>query len=58
MRSHFLLMVLFALITSTVVSLITKESFKDQARYFLKFFGSLVIIALLLAWVMYFFPVR
>jgi hypothetical protein len=58
MRSHFLLMVLFALITSTVVSLVTKENTKDQFLYFLKFSGSLIVIALLLAWVMYFFPIR
>lgn len=57
MRSHFFLMVIFALIVSTVVSLITKDNPMDQWRYFLKFFGSLIIIALLLAWVMYFFPI-
>lgn len=58
MRSHFLLMLTFALITSVVVSLVTKENLREQSRYFLKFFGSLIIIALVLAWVMYFFPIR
>lgn len=58
MRSHFILMFLFALICSVVVSLVTKDSPDEQWRYFLKFFGSLIIIALVLAWVMYPFPIR
>lgn len=58
MRSHFFFMVLFALITSTVIALVTKSNPHDQRRYFLKFFGSLVLIALVLAWIMYFFPMK
>ena len=58
MHSHFLLMVGFAFICSVVISLVTKSAPREQFRYFLKFFGSLVLIALILAWIMYPFPVR
>lgn len=51
-------MVIFALITSVVVALITKAEPKDQWLYFWKFFGALVLIALLIAWIMYPFPMR
>jgi hypothetical protein len=49
-------MVSFALLTSTVVSLVTKKTPKEQWLYFWKFFASLVLIALLIAWIMYPFP--
>jgi hypothetical protein len=58
MRSHFLLMVSLAFIASLVIALVTKEEPREQWRYFLKFFGSLVLIALVLAWIMYPFPLR
>ena len=58
MRSHFFLMVGFALISSIVIALVTKNDAREQWRYFLKFFASLVLIALALAWIMYFFPLR
>lgn len=58
MRSHFLLMIIFALICSTVITLVTKNNPRDQWRYFVKFFLSLVLIALALAWLMYPFPIR
>ena len=58
MRSHFLFMVTFALICSTVIALITKDDPKEQWGYFWKFFGSLILIALLIAWIMYPFPLK
>jgi hypothetical protein len=58
MASHFLLMVAFAFLTSTVIALVTKKTPREQFIYFWKFFGSLVVIALLLAWIMYPFPTR
>ena len=58
MRSHFLIMVSFAFLTSLVICLVTKSDPKEQFRYFLKFFFSLVLIALAIAWIMYPFPVK
>jgi hypothetical protein len=51
-------MVVFALLTSTVIALVTKKTQKEQWRYFWKFFASLVLIALLIAWIMYPFPMK
>ena len=58
MHSHFLLMVLFALVISVVIALVTKPTRQEQWRYFLKFLGSLIVIALLIAWIMYPFPLK
>ena len=51
-------MVAFAFISSTVIALVTKDDRREQWRYFLKFFASLVLIALAIAWLMYPFPLR
>lgn len=58
MHSHFFLMIGFAFISSVVISLVTKSEPREQFRYFLKFFASLIVIALALAWIMYPFPIR
>lgn len=51
-------MIGFAFISSVVISLVTKSEPREQFRYFLKFFASLIVIALALAWMMYPFPIR
>ena len=56
MRSHFLYMVIFAFLSSAVIALVTKENPREQWIYFLKFFGSLILIALFISWIMYPFP--
>jgi len=58
MRSHFLFMVSFAFLAAAVIALVTKSNPWDQWIYFLKFFFSLIVIALIIAWIMYPFPLR
>jgi multisubunit Na+/H+ antiporter MnhB subunit len=58
MRSHFFFMVLFAALSSLVIALVSKHEPREQWLYFWKFFGSLILIGLLLAWIMYPFPIR
>jgi hypothetical protein len=58
MHSHFILMISFAFLSSLVISLVTKTDPHEQWRYFWKFFGSLILIALGIAWIMYFFPAK
>lgn len=58
MHSHFFLMLSFAFISSVVISLVTKNEPREQFRYFIKFFLSLVLIAMAIAWIMYPFPIR
>ncbi len=54
--SHFELMLIYALCISSIIAILTKESSKEQFKYFIKFFISLVAIALIIGWLMYPFP--
>lgn len=56
MLSHFLLMVLYALIVGVFFSLIWRRDRKDQIRLFLQIFLGMVGGGLLVAWLMYPFP--
>jgi uncharacterized membrane protein YfcA len=54
--SHFLLMVLYALIVSLFFTLLWRRERKDQIRLFLQIFLGMVVGGLLVAWLMYPFP--
>lgn len=54
--SHFELMLIYAFCISAIIAIITKEGSKEQLKYFLKFFASLIAIALIIGWIMYPFP--
>ena len=56
MLSHFLLMVLYALIVSVFFSLLWRRGRKEQIRLFLQIFLGRVGGGLLVAWLMYPFP--
>jgi cytochrome bd-type quinol oxidase subunit 2 len=54
--SHFLLMVLYALIVSLFFTLLWRRERKEQIRLFLQIFLGMVGGGLLVAWLMYPFP--
>lgn len=54
--SHFLLMVIFALIASTFFAVLWRRERKEQVKLFLRFFLGMVGGGLLVAWLMYPFP--
>lgn len=54
--SHFLLMVLFALLVSVFFAALWRRSPRDQAILFLQLFLGMVGGGLLIAWLMYPFP--
>ncbi len=56
MLSHFLLMVLYALVVSTFFSLLWRRERGAQVRLFLQLFLGLVLGGLVVAWLMYPFP--
>lgn len=56
MLSHFLLMVLYALIVSLFFTLLWRRDRKEQIRLFLQIFLGMVGGGLLVAWLMYPFP--
>ena len=55
-RSHFLLLVLFALFVSLTFALISKDEAKDQVKFGGMMFAGFLATALVLGWLMYPFP--
>lgn len=56
MLSHFLLMVLYALVVSVFFTLLWRRERKEQVKLFLQLFLGMVGGGLLAAWLMYPFP--
>ncbi|HUF24090.1 MAG TPA: hypothetical protein VMN81_08190 [Vicinamibacterales bacterium] len=56
MTSHLGLLVLFALMTSTVFAVIARDAVRDQVRTGLRLFAGFVGVAFILGWLMYFIP--
>lgn len=54
--SHFLLMVVFALIVSLFFAALWRRERRDQVILFLQLFFGMVVGGLLVAWLMYPFP--
>jgi uncharacterized membrane protein YfcA len=54
--SHFLLMVLYALIVSLFFTFLWRRERKERIRLFLQIFLGMVVGGLLVAWLMYPFP--
>jgi heme/copper-type cytochrome/quinol oxidase subunit 4 len=54
--SHFLLMVLYALLVSLVFAMLLKDDRREQIRTGAMMFGGFVAAALALSWLMYPFP--
>jgi hypothetical protein len=56
MRSHFLLLTLFAFFVSLVFSLLAKDDAKEQVRFGGMMFAGFLGAAVVLGWLMYPFP--
>ena len=56
MKSHLLLMVLFAFFVSLVFAVIAKDEVRDQARLGGLMFGGFMLAGAVLGWLMYPFP--
>jgi uncharacterized membrane protein YfcA len=54
--SHFLLMVLYALVVSVFFTALWRRERRDQVRLFLQLFLGLVVGALVVSWLMFPFP--
>lgn len=57
MRSHFLLLSLFAFFVSLVFAVIAKDSVRDQLRFGGLMFAGFLATAFVLGWLMFPFPV-
>jgi uncharacterized membrane protein YagU involved in acid resistance len=51
--SHFPAMLLFSFLVSVVFGVISKDTPRDRLIYGAKVFGAFVVIAVVLAWMMY-----
>ena len=56
MRSHFVLLMLFAFFVSLVFAVIAKDTPREQLRFGGLMFGGFLASALVLGWLMYPFP--
>lgn len=57
MRSHLVLLVLFAFFVSLVFALLSHDDAQAQLRFGALLFGGFVVAALVLGWLMYPFPI-
>ena len=57
MRSHLMLLVLFAFFVSLVFAVIAKDDLRDQVRLGGLMFAGFVVSALVLGWLMFPFPI-
>jgi heme A synthase len=51
--SHFLVMIVFALLVSTVFAVLLRDEPRDQIRTGARMFGGFVLAGLALGWLMY-----
>ena len=56
MRSHLLLLVLFAFFVSLVFAVLTKDDVREQVRFGGLLFTGFIVAAVVLGWLMYPFP--
>ena len=56
MRSHLLLMALFAFFVSLVFAVISRDEPHDQLRFGGMLFGGFIVTAVVIGWLMYPFP--
>jgi hypothetical protein len=57
MQSHFVLIVTFSLLVSTVFAALMREDAKEQLTLGAKMFGGMITAAIVLGWLMYPFPI-
>ena len=57
-RSHFLNLIVFSALVAVFFAFLTQSVAKDRVRVILVLGGSMVVVSLILAYVMYPFPLR
>jgi hypothetical protein len=56
MKMHFALMLVFSILTSLVLTFITKNGARERLKYFLVLLCSFVVLSIVAGWIMYPFP--
>jgi len=58
MKNHFVMMLVFSVLTSLVLAFIVKTETKERAKYFLYLLASFIGLSLVAGWLMYPFPFK
>jgi hypothetical protein len=56
MRNHFILLFIFSILTSLVLTFIARNGQKERIKYFFVLFGSFTVLSIVASWLMYPFP--
>ncbi len=56
MKNHFVLLLIFSVLTSIVLAMIAKNGALERLKYFLFLLCSFVVLSILGGWLMYPFP--
>jgi cytochrome bd-type quinol oxidase subunit 1 len=56
MKNHFVLLLIFSILTSLVLTYIARDRAKERFKYFLLLFCSFTVLSILAGWLMYPFP--
>lgn len=56
MKNHLVLMLVFSILTSLVLTFIIKQESRERIRYFLFLLVSFVVLSIVGGWLMYPFP--
>jgi len=56
MKNHFVLMLIFSICTSLVLTFISKKDRKERTKYFITLMCAFVVISILASWLMFPFP--
>ena len=56
MRSHILLLAVFAFFVSLVFAVLSKDEAGEQIRFGATLFGGFILVAIVLGWLMFPFP--
>jgi len=56
MKNHFVLMLIFSICTSLVLTFITKKSRQERTKYFLTLLCAFVVLSIIASWLMFPFP--
>jgi hypothetical protein len=56
MKTHFMLMLVFSILTSLVLAFIAKHGVRERLKYFLVLLCSFIVLSVVAGWLMYPFP--
>ena len=56
MKNHFVLLLIFSILTSLVLTFIARNGSRERLKYFLMLFCSFTVLSIAAGWLMYLFP--